>query len=235
MVISARFPNVSHDSGLEREAGNPYPAVTIMKFATRCMLLLFLWSGQVLAHTDEEVKKLVRGYFAAFQAQEWKTVVAMYHPDALTAIRDRTLMAKAFPKTSDEMHDANRTDFAELFELLQVKTPEEAWALPTAVFYERMLDFAGRKGMMERVKEAEITIKEIKVKKKDDEFHADAEIETTLRGKLYPVITHFIIEPVEEELKVISMAKTKREPRDLESRVRPDAPNEDPDPGRKPE
>jgi hypothetical protein len=212
-----------------------YPAVTIVKFATRCLFFLFLWSGQVLAHPDEEVRKLVRGYFAAFQAHEWKTVVAMYHPDTLTAFREQTLLAKAFPRTSAELHDVDRADFADLFELLKVKTPEEAWALPSAVFYERMLDFAGKNGMVDRVKEAEITIKEIKVKEEKDGFHADVEIESTLRGKLYPVITHFIIESVEGNLKVISMTKTKREPRDLEGSVKPVAPNEDPDPGRKPE
>ncbi|MCW1923794.1 hypothetical protein OKA05_14600 [Luteolibacter arcticus] len=42
-----------------------------MKLAACCIAFLVTWSSPVLAHTEEEVKKLVRDYFAATHAQEW--------------------------------------------------------------------------------------------------------------------------------------------------------------------
>ena len=185
-----------------------------MKLIACCIALLVTWSSPLLAHTEEEVKKFVSDYFAANKAQDWKKVVAMYHPETLVEIKEGILQAAKIPETTAEVNDENRAAVTELGGVLEVKTAEEIWALPPVTFYERMLDLARKKNIGAGLKEVETTIKSITVEKEGEEFHADADIESTLRGKLFSGITHFIIEPVEGELKLVAMAKTKNEPRD---------------------
>jgi hypothetical protein len=216
----------------------PHHLTTLMKLVACCIALLVAWSSPLLAHTDEEVKKFVSDYFAANQIQDWKKVVAMYHPETLVEIQTGILLAAKIPETSAEVNDDNRAAVTEMLQALEVKTPEEIWALPPAAFYERMLDLGRKKNIGAGLKDVKTTIKSIKVEKEGDEFHADADIESVLRGKLYSGVTHFIIEPVEGQLKVVAMTKTKNEPRDIEDKdgdKKREAPEVEPVPGGKPE
>jgi hypothetical protein len=188
-----------------------------MKLATCC--LLAAWASRLRAETYPEVEKLVRDYFRAFQAQEWKTVVAMYDPETLEVLQSTILTSGKMPKTSAEVNDDNRAAVTAMLKELAVKTPEEAWALPSATYYERVLGQIN--AIAPGLKDVKTTIKGIKVEKEGDEYHADAEAEAILRNKLYSSVTHFIIEPLDGKLKVVAMTKTKREPRDLKDAEKP--------------
>ncbi|MCW1923793.1 hypothetical protein OKA05_14595 [Luteolibacter arcticus] len=159
----------------------------------------------------------------------------MYHPQTLVELQTRILKSAKVPTTSAGVNDDNRAAVTEMLEALEAKTPEELWAIQPAVFYERMLDQGRKRGIGAGLKEVETTIKGIKVEKEGDEFHADAEVESVLRRKLYSGVTHFVIEPVEGQLKVVAMTKTKNEPRDIEDGAKPETPKVEPGPGEKPE
>ena len=71
-------------------------------------------------------------------------MVAMYHPETLLELQATIMAATKVPKTSAEVSDDNRAAVTEMLQTLGVKSPEEAWQLPSATFYERMLE-SGRK------------------------------------------------------------------------------------------
>jgi hypothetical protein len=189
-----------------------------MKKLVACCIVFFATvASPLLAHTDAEVKKFVTDYFAANKAQDWKKVVAMYHPDTLAEIKEGILKAAKLPETAAKVNDDNRAAVTEMCAALEVKTTEEIWALPPATFYARMLDLGRKRNIGAELKQVETTIKSIKIEKEGAEIHADADIESTLGGKVFSGVTHFVIESVEGELKLVAMSKTKNEPKDVDS------------------
>jgi hypothetical protein len=102
-----------------------YDFIAAMKLATCYLALLAAWASPLRAETYPEVEKLVRNYFAANEAQDWKTVVAMYQPESLEVIRTATLLDAQIPKSTAEVNDGNREMVSLMLQTLAVKTPEE--------------------------------------------------------------------------------------------------------------
>ena len=192
-----------------------------MKLGICCLTLLAAWAGPLRAETYPEVEKLVRDYFAASEAQQWKTVVAMYQPDSLEVIRTAIMSDAQIPKTAAEVNDGNREMVSLMLQSLAVKTPEEAWALPASAFYERMLEEGQKRGVTAGMRDVKTTIKGIKVEKDGAYCYADAEVDSILSSTLYSCTTHFVFKPLDGKLKIVAMTKTKLEPRELKGGGKP--------------
>ena len=163
---------------------------------------------------DKDVEPLVRAYFSAFQKQNWKELVGMLHPKSLEELRNTVL--GSMPRTTSEIDDSNRDHIEKVLANFSVKSPEEAWALSPDDVYLRMLQNSSKIPAVNALKDVVTEIKEVKIKEGSGDFHAEAEVESKYKGKIYSGTTYFIVEPFEGALKVVAMTKTKLPPKEDE-------------------
>ena len=176
------------------------------------LLLALVCFREVKAQSPQNVEKLVRSYFSAFQAQEWETLVGMLHPKFLLEMRDKVL--EKIPRTTDAITDKERQDVEKMLKALSVTSLENAWALPPQTVYLRMLQQGNKITAVNALKDVVTEIKDVKIEEGSGEFSAEVKVESKFKGRVFSGTSYFIVEPFEGALKVVAMTKTKNPPKD---------------------
>ena len=180
----------------------------------RIMILLFAVAaipGTAFAQQEENVERLVRAYFTAFQKQDWDTLVDMMHPESLKEVADAILVK--LPQNPADIPDAKRAEIEELLTTLAVETPEAARKLLPRQVYLRILRKSGILKTVDVMKDVKTEIKNVSITRGAGQYYADVDVVSEFRGKIFSGTTHFVVAAVDGTLKVVAMTKTKQPPK----------------------
>jgi len=198
-----RFP-LSHSAPailLNSESGRPK--------VVRIMMLWFAVAAipcAACAQESENVERLVRAYFAAYQKRDWEAVVDMTHPESLKERADAIL--EKLPQNSADIPDARRAaGIKELLAGLALETPEAVRKLTPGELYLRILRKRSTPKTANAMKDVKTEIKNVSIVKTAGRYYVEVDEVTENRGKAFTGKTHFVVAELEGALKVVSMKR----------------------------